>query len=285
MATWAEHLRANGASAEEVTLLDTAPARKAWDKAQADAQAAVAAENAKSKADMEAYLATMNDWYETKVMPEWDDYKAKAVTAQAEAARAKAVIAAAAQTNEGLKKIAMDMGWPVDGALAVTPPKTNEPPAIDTSKYFTKDEVVSALTREADVIMLTQDIAAEHASLFPGQRLNFRELGNEARAKKKDLQSYWEEKYKVPDARKAQAEAADKARLDAVRKEERERVETEMASRYGNPMTRPPMPSDSPFAKIIPRDGNKQPWEKQDLHGDRIKQVAENIVKKANAAN
>jgi len=131
--------------------------------------------------------------------------------------------------------------------------------------------------------MLAQDIAAEHASLFPGQRLNFRELGTEARAAKKNLSEYWEQKYKVNDARAAQTAAAKLADENRIREDERKKVETEMASRYGNPMLRPPMPSDSPFARIKPGPDNKQPWERSDRSGERVQRAAERIVKEANA--
>ena len=283
--TWAEHLKANGATAEEITLLDTAPARRAFDKQMADQQAALDAAAAKSVEDMTAYRATMSDWYENKVTPENDAFKAEAATAKANEARAKAAFLAAAQRDESLKQVAINMGWTVDGTPPANNPPANTPLALDTSKYFTKDEVIGALTREGDVIMLAQDIAAEHAVLFPGQRLNFRELGNEARAKKKDLQAYWEEKYKVSDARAAQTAAATKANEDKIRAEERSKVESEMASRYGNPMLRPPMPSNSPFAKaIINSAETKQPWERPDRVGDRVQRATERVMKDANKA-
>jgi hypothetical protein len=280
--TWAEHLKANGATTEEITLLDTAPARRAFDKQMADAQAALDAANAKSVTDMTAYRETMNQWYEEKVVPDMTAANAAAVTAKANEERAKAAILAAAARDEGLKQVAINMGWPVDG---VTPPARTQdaPPAgFDPSQYFKKDEIVNALTREADVIMLAQDIAAEHATLFPGQRLNFTELGQKARASKKDLKSYWEQEYKVGDARAAQSAATAKAHEDKIRAEERQKVEGEMASRYGNPMTRPPMPSTSPFAKIVPSTDNKQPWDRSDASGERVQRATEKVIKQQN---
>ena len=285
MASYAEYLKANGATEEDLKVLDTPVARRAYDKMQADAQAAVDAANAKSVADMEAYRGTMNQWYEEKVLPENQAAQAEAVTAKAEAARAKAAVLAAAARDEGLKQVAINMGWTVDGTTppANTPP-ANTPPGFDPSQYFKKDEIVTALSREGDVIMLAQDIAAEHATLFPGQRLNFRELGNEARAAKKDLQAYWEQKYKVPDARSAQAAATKEADYARVRKEEREKVESEMASRYGNPLTRPPMPSSNTFAKIVPGAENKMPWDRPDASGERVQRATEAVIKQQNTA-
>ncbi len=282
--TWAEHLKANGATAEEIALLDTAPARRAFDKQMADAQAAIEAANAEGTRKMEEYRGTMNQWYEEKVVPDMTAANAAAVTAKADAERAKAAILAAAQRDEGLKQVAINMGWQVEGAAPIV---TNNPanPNFDPTQYFKRDEVVSAFEKEADAIALAQDIAIEHSRLFPGQTLSFRDLQRESKAAKQPLEQFWMNKYKVGEARAAQAAASKKADEDKIRAEERTKVESEMASRYGNPMTRPLTPSTSPFTKVIRPDDGKQPWERGDNSSNRVQRATEAVIKKQQGLN
>src|ERR1700693_5181726 len=108
---WSDYLKSMGATTEEITLLDTPTARKAYDKQQADAQAAIEAANADGVRKMEEYRGTMNEWYETKVLPENQAAQAAAISAKADAERAKAAILAAAQRDEGLNQVAINMGW------------------------------------------------------------------------------------------------------------------------------------------------------------------------------
>jgi len=277
MATWAEYLRSQGATAEEVTLLDTPAARRAYDKQVADASAALEAERANSKQAMTDYRSTVQDWYDTKVIPEQDGFKAAAETARANELRARSIITERAKTDEGLRQVAKNMGWDLENDKPPAAPPANTPPA----NGFTKDEVVGLMRDEANAMLMIQDIAAEHGSLFPGQRLNFTALGEEARAKKMRLDRYWEDKYKVPEAR-AKVESDRRAAEEAaIRKDEREKAQAEFANRYGNPALRPPMPSDNPFAKINrPAADAKQPWERTGSEVDRVTDAAKRVTEK-----
>src|SRR5205807_2871531 len=126
-------------------------------------------------------------------------------------------------------------------------PKKDEPVPIDTSKFVTSDAVLALAEREAESIALMSDIAAEHVYLFGAPLRNARELRREALTRKVSLEQVWQEKYKVVEARTARDAAEKKAAEDLIRKNEREVVTAEFASRYGNPELRPVEPSRSPF--------------------------------------
>ena len=65
--------------------------------------------------------------------------------------------------------------------------------------------------------------------------------------------------------------------------------ETELVSRFGNPETRPMVPSKSPFA-VRPDDklrADNQPWNKSEtqLQNDRISRAAQKLVERQSGVN
>lgn len=262
--TYAEYLQSLGASAEDIKTLTEGPsaavARKAFDAQQAQ----VAAETARLKEEAEArvadYKKKADDWYETVAQPNLTKATSEATKAAAEAARLRSLVASS--TDEGLRKVAEEMGIKLDGTRIDPNPNPNPGnPGFDPNKYFTRDEIVSIAEREGEAIAVAQDIAFEHRLLFPDRPLNFRELRREAVAAKKPVEQLWQEKYGVSaarDKRAADAKAADEAR---IRKEERDKVTSEFAERVANPNLVPGSTSTNVLAPRPATGREKLPWE------------------------
>jgi len=267
MSKYADFLREQGASEEDIKVLDTPIAQKAFDAQQAAATAAI--NDYKQKAD---------DWYEKVATPNLTKAQQEATKAQAEAARLRALVVSS--TDEALKAVAADMGYKLDGSAA---PKKDDPPAID-SRYVTTESILNMADNVGDNLAHMQDAVLEHMQLFPGQRLNVAALRKEAVANRKGFYEYWEQKYKVPDAREAQSKAAREAHEATIRKEEREKVTAELASQYGNPNTIPSSPSTNVFVPRPSTGREKAPWETgfdgQNGAGDRTARAAKNYIER-----
>lgn len=268
--TYAEFLAENGALPEDIKIMDTAVARKAFEKQQTMlTDAANRAEKA------EQLKAETDKWYYDTHLPEYQTMQNSVVTAQAEAARYKAAIVAA--EKQGLVNIAKDLGFNPDAP--VTPVTPVSP---DMSKYATNDLLLQVAEREGDAIAAAQDIAAEHSILFPGQRLSFRELRKEAMTRKIPVEQLWMDKYKVSEARTARETAAREQEQRKWRDEGAAAARAEFAV-TGNPDITHPSASRSPFTQRAsgdPRQG-KQPWESPSEHvlsDDRVKKVASKIA-------
>lgn len=287
MATYAEYLKSQGASEEDIKLLDTPVARRIWEHTERRI-VEIAKERDDAKAGATAYEERANAWYDEQ-KNNLSSAKAAAATAAAEAARYRAALLTA--HKQGMIDIAKDLGFKpeeLEGAAPPTPPNT--PPSsgnggFDPNKYFTREEILTIANGEGEAIAVVADIAGEHATLFPGQRLNFRQLRQEAMAAKKSVEQHWMDKYKVAEAREARAKADKEAHEKSIRDDERKKVETELASKWANPETRPPVTSSSPFA---PRPaGNtrsgKQPWEtgenfENSLANDRVTRATQKVL-------
>jgi hypothetical protein len=262
MATsYADYLIENGATKEEVTVLDTPAARRAYDKLQA--QVAEAAQEKRKVAD----LVERNREWAQQVEMQNAEYLKQRDSAQIEVAKA----AAAFQKMQdlGLIEIAERME---PGSVQ---PRAGETPAFDPKlleKYVDRDTLMAVAEREGDAIATAQDISFEHAQLFgsdPAKRLNFRELRKEAVSRKMPVESLWMERYGVSAAREAaaaKAQAAHEAKIaaEAVTKYKSEHPET-------NPMLAVPQVSRTPFTNALPSAtaGVKQPWQKSDAEKEQ----------------
>jgi hypothetical protein len=258
--TYSEYLKSLGATEDEIKLMDTGVARKAFDKLQADLTAAsdrvAAAEQSKKD-----YEAKSTEWHD-RVNTEYLTVKDQLVVAKANEAKARAVIDEA--QKQGLIKVAEDLGY------VTAPPKPDDKsgtPNFDPTKYFTKDDIVGIARKEAQAIAIAQDIASEHRMLFPDKPLKFAALRDKADTSGKSVQEVWEQEFGVPAARAAK-EAADKTAYEKrLRDEGAATARAELASQYGNPDTRPLSTSTSPFAPRPAANREKQPWE-AGLDGD-----------------
>lgn len=278
MATYAEFLRSQGATDDEIKILDTPAAQRAYTKMQSDL-AAVAAERDTAKSGIDA----MNKWFTDEASPAFKKMESDLVVARANEARAKAAILEA--QKRGLVDVAKDLGYNPDEA---NPTPTPNPGAsnFDPNRYFTRDEIVKIAETEGEAIAVAQDIAFEHRQLFPDKPLNFRALRQEALASKKPVEQYWMDKFGVAKAREDREAAARAANEDRIRKEEREKVLTEVASKYANPDMRPLEPSTVSFVPRPNTTRDKQPWERDSssVENDRVNRVVQKIYKQS-AAN
>jgi hypothetical protein len=253
--TYEEMLRAEGATDEDIKLLNTPVARKAFEKQQAlVAEAAVERQKA-------ADLVKRNQEWATQVETQNQTYLRERDTALANDAASAARMKKLQEL--GLIEVAERMD---PGSTAA---KTNETPAFDASKYVDRDTLMQVAEREGDAIAIAQDIAWEHQQLFgadPAKRLNFRELRREAVSRKIPVESLWMERYGVQSARdaaaaKSKSEHETKIAADAVAKYKSENSAT-------NPLTAIPTISKTPFTgrpiSAGQGDNRTQPWQRTD---------------------
>jgi hypothetical protein len=269
MSKYGDYLKSMGATEEEIKVLDTPVAARAYDKQIEDSQAVLA----KQEEVMKNYESRVQSWYAE------NDAKLKQVQNQsiAEAARAaKAEAALMEAQKQGLLDVAKDLGYSTEPVKpAVTAPD---------DRYLTMDKFQQAGDAFAANLAGLLDAANEHARLFPGQPFNAEQLRREAQAAGKTLLPYWEEKFKVRDAREQAAAKQRDAEIAKWKAEGAKEKETELVSRFGNPETRPMQPSKNPFA-VRPDDklrNDNQPWNKSEtqLQNDRVSRAAQRLVER-----
>src|SRR5271156_787991 len=130
MATYAEYLKSQGASDEDIKVLDTPIARKAYERLEAAVVSASERADAEKRA-MDEYKTSVREWNDTKIVPEFQDLDRKATLATANEARLLAAIKTS--QDEGLKAVAKSMGYKLDDAPPPNAPPANTPPAPDMS--------------------------------------------------------------------------------------------------------------------------------------------------------
>ena len=254
--TYAEYLRENGASEEDIKVLDVPAARKVYEF-QAKAAADAAALAAKHKADADAY----QQWYETQGLP-------YATRMEQEAAAAKAELAGERAKNKELQ----DAGL-LKVAAQQDPPKADPAAAIDPTKFVPVDKFNELAVRAADSISLVADLQQEHQALgLPA--VSWRALKNEAAAARQDIEAYWKQKFNV-DAKRAEKAAADQAARDKA-------IADKAIADYraANPASNPAMafgvPSRTPFTGRPPSASDAaMPWNKSDTErvNDRLSRL------------
>jgi hypothetical protein len=260
--TYAEFLAENGATPDEIKVLDVPAARKAYEKQQS-LVAAAAAEQQKA-----ADLVKRNQTWAQEVETQNQTYLRERDSARIDAAAAAARIAKMAEL--GLIEVAekIEPGSTKTAATEGTfDPKVLEP-------YVTRDTLLSVAEQEGNAIATVQDIAYEHQLLFgsdPAKRLNFRALRQEAKERKVPFEQLWSEKYNVPAARDARAakeksEYETRIAAEAVTKWRSEHPET-------NPMLATPTISRTPFTGAVPSSAAKQPWQRSDAEKEQSRQA------------
>jgi hypothetical protein len=279
MATYAEFLVANGATADEVKLLDTPVGRKAF-----EAQQAQLAEAERLRAVADVDRKNMQDWYEKEAVPAFSKIEADAQAAKANEARAVALIKERAKTDISLAEVAKNMGWDVDTGTRIPPPNPNpSAPTFDEKKYFTRDEILTIARAEGKAIAASMRIVQEHERLFPNTApVDWESLRQLADDTKKPLESVWMEKFNVQKARDDKAAATRQSEIDKAVDEKMKVREAELISRLGNPETRPLSTSNSPFALRPSTGRDKQPWEldERGLQADRTRRATEKAIER-----
>jgi hypothetical protein len=253
--TYAEFLAQQGASAEEIKILDTPVARKAYEKMEAATSEAAAAR----KRAEEKYAQNVEWGKEVEKLNQ--GYLKERDTAVIEAAKANAAFQKMQEL--GLLQVAENL------EPGSTQPKPGETPAFDPKtleRYVDRDTFLGAVDQEGNAIALVQDIASEHQLLFgndPSKRLNWRAMRAEAKERKMNVEQLWMEKYNVPSARTALAakeKSEYEARIasDAITKYKSEHPET-------NPLMAVPTISRTPFTGRVPSASDaSKPWLKSE---------------------
>ena len=267
MSAYSEYLRTLGASDDDIAILDTPIAQKAFTQLNADKDAAVKAQT--------EYKTTADKWYQEEVIPKFTDMQQKTALAEADRARAVALIQAA--TDSGMIELAKKAGFDkeIDDAR-----RTKEPSLDD--KYVSRDLLLQVAEKEGDAIAIAQDIAYEHAKLCPDKTLSFQTLRREAITRKVPVMQVWEEKYGIPALRTAR-ESADKTAYETrLREEGATAARAEFASKYGNPDTRPLAASHNPFVNRSAEKKEKQPWEvdENSRAADRVRMGAQKAIER-----
>jgi hypothetical protein len=252
MSSYAEFLAENGASPDDIKLLDTPVARKAHDKMVA------AAADAKRRSD--DIINKNREWAE-QVENQNQAYLRERDTAKIEAAAASARLKAA--QDLGLMEVAERL------EPGSTQPKPGETPAFDPKlleNYVNRDTLLQVAEQEGNAIATVQDIAYEHALLFgndQSKRINFRALRQEAKERKVPFEKLWEERFNVPAAREARA-AKEKSEYEA-------RIATDAITKYKsehpetNPLMAVPTISRTPFTNHAPSASDaSKPWLKSE---------------------
>jgi hypothetical protein len=277
MATYAEYLKSQGASEEEIKILDTPLARRAYERME-EAVVRLDGEAKKAREGADKYHEEVDAWFKKH------DEEFKTVEQQLIAAKSKAAsFESALRTinDRGIIDVTKDLGLNLDAPAPAA--KKDEPVAIDTSKFMTTDAVLQLAEREAESIAMMSDIAAEHVYLFGAPLRNARELRKEATTRKVSLEQVWMEKYKVPEARTAKEAATAKAAEDTLRAKITEEVTAKLASQYGNPDLRPLEPSRSFLIPSKDRGRDKAPWELgtdgDSGSNDRVRRATANAMK------
>lgn len=230
--------------------------------------------NAKFRATLEAELTDrdtriqavekdLNEydrWFTQEITPKHEELVAKNRELEAEAAAAKARAEAyqkSTMRQQGNQQSEEERLRQEQEAL-----KQQQQPTFDPNKYVTADTFKQGFEQVGEAVASAMDIASDHMQLFPGQYLNMSQLRLDARAARKPVRQYWEEKYKVTEKRQQMADAAIQERIDAAVKAK----EQELMVTFGgsNPNMNALRPSNNPF--VIRKSAsagaqNKQPWE------------------------
>lgn len=254
-------LKSNGANEDEIKALTEGPgaahAIKAFDTA-----AARAAELEQKTQEALAERDKTRSWYNDTALPFVESKQNELTAVKAEAARAKAALLDL--QARGLSDVAKDMGYVPDDKGGGEGKPAAGAPTMDPKNYFTRDEVAQIADREGDAIAAAQDIAAEHSILFPGVPLRMRELRQLAIQKRISVEQAWMDKFGVPAARTAQEQKLKQADEDRIRKDERAKVEAEVATKTFMPGAGVYQSSRAPWAAPSGRgDKSPQPWDDQ----------------------
>lgn len=206
----------------------------------------------------------------------WADWHEKTNKPQIEAlAREKVELASRAGSLDARVR-ALDPTYKPEGAPTERQPAAGggAPADFDATKYMTRtafeEEVKKYASGQGMAIAMANDLAMEYKRLTGADMLDYQTTDSdgrpmtgmsallmEARRDSKPLPDYIATKFDFAGKRATAKAASDKAAEDAIRKDERMKV----VSEYGNPNTRPGMPSHSPVFTSRPEAGGKMPWE------------------------
>lgn len=232
--------------------------------------------------DFKAEQEKWTTWHQNEAIPVIDQYAKDRADAVAEAAALRARLT-----------LAEKAGFVAGSEPGQNPPATNPPvdpnAAFDPKKHNlpTWDDVNKLAMAEGRAIAMAADLNEEYRWLTGGKSLieyvgsnggrGMSALRDEAIAARQPLDQYVAKKFDFEGLRKGIDE---KRRLEAeaaIRKDERAKVVAE----YGQPGTRPPVPSRFPGMFRPKQEAGKQPWDEnpEELRQRRIGRGLENEMK------
>lgn len=272
MPSYAEYLRSEGASDEDIKILDTAAGRRAFEKLQARLDEA-SGEVEKVRAVQADYEKQVDTWYTTE--------RDKNKSLQSQLIEAQSREAALKAQREGLLAVARDLGYDPDKlSPPVKPPETPPTGAFDPDKY-TNEVILPLAKKESRAIAKMAMLTSEHARLGLPADVDWMAMLDDSERSGKSIEQLWTERYKVADVRAAQAKAAQDAHDKKIADDAVAAARGQWVSEYGNPNTRPLVPSTNTFTTR--KDDNlraKQPWEHNDskLSNDRVERATKKLV-------
>jgi len=238
----------------------------------------------KFESDFKAEQEKWTRWHQDEAIPVIDQYAKDRADAVAEAAALRARLTLAEKA--GFVAGGGEPGQPAAATASATDPNAG----FDPKKHNlpTWDDVNKLANAEGQAIAMAADLNEEYRWLTggkslieyvaPGGQRGMTALRNEAIQARMPMDQYVSKKFDFDGLRKAIDEKRRAEVEAAVRKDERAKVVAE----YGQPGTRPMLPSRSP-GMFRPRDQQgKQPWEvdnKEELRQRRIAHALETEMK------
>ena len=231
------YLAEQGLTAEEIAaLIGNEKAMKAMNAALGKYDEGVSLAS-KAQTDLEAANTARTEaekFWEEKVTPALAGVDKKVATASSEAARYKAYL-------QSLK----DQGYDVPADLLTAPTTTTTTTTTPTSgNFLSREDFTKEMQGTGLTLVQLNALSNKYQDLYGTPYLTGEEDFIEAQKARKPMRQYVAEKYKFDDKAREKAAAAENARLDAVRKDERDKVTAELTAKYGsNPETRAPLAS------------------------------------------
>lgn len=213
--------------------------------------------SAKAAADKQS--KELNEWWTRDAQPAILAADGGGAAAKAEAARYKAYVLDLKE-----KGYPVPEEWVKEGASTV-PPVVTAPTSIDPQKF--------AMDTAESMTML-YDLGTEYQDLYGTPLPNAHGLLQEAKAARTNLRDHVRSKFNFDGKRSERAEAKITERVEAARKEEREKFAAE-AAKHNNPLLAPAVTSRA--AAIVEAQGdNKDSWKtkqgRNEAKRDRLEQ-------------
>lgn len=270
MASLEQILRKSGYTDQELTALGPMLADKRFRDSLEKELTTMEAATAKANHDLDEY----DKWFTNEITPEHQKLVSEHADAVAEAAAAKAKLGV--YQSRGGKPTQKDLD---DAEAAETERKRTEAALknsnLDASKYVTTDVFHQTVDKTGEAVAGAIDLVSDFMQLFPGQQLNMTQARAEAKAAKKPVRQYVEEKYGF-DAKRNEISAKATADNEAkIRADERQKLMVEFGG--SNPNLIAPGPSNNPFVIRKQAKETKQPWERtpNDLTRDRVEKAVQ----------
>lgn len=266
--TYAELLKSQGATDDDIKILATPIAERVYAKQQTDLVAAQAAAT-KSAAQAESY----QKWYNEQALPYVSDVESKLKVSEAtltgERARLKAL------QDAGLIEVAAQSE--AEKAAAEAAAKAGNV-TFDATKFVPREQFNELAIKAADSITLVADLAQEHSALgLPP--VSWRALKTEASAAGQDVETFWKAKFNVDAKRSERDLAAKSAHEKKVGEDAVAKWRQEHPASAANPSLGFGAPSANPFTGKVPSASDATlPWNRSDT--EKVNSRVNNLLAK-----